>query len=410
MTPYQEFKALFHQPQLGHFYFGCTKFEDLIDSGNNTYYHSSLMHSFQFNGLTLTRIRGFFCVFGVLISNVFMAMGTVSAASSEGLNSEERSVVLKEMEDFKQKRTREYSRRILSITSQLLNYQKHLERNPGSATKPYLKLPFVLEERPLKNFHSEGSIVIAEIIDQDCIRGADIKMNDTIVAVDGIPVHSMKDVEKALRGISNEQVKLTTSREGEKSIDQQVALLKLWRNFTFHVGGKSTAIAAYTDGRENIYVSQAMLRYIKSDDELAFILAHEIAHIELGHYANMAITNTLAIIPAVFAGAFVEREIKHSGGITTSLAYQTIRSPFSKEREIAADERALYYLKAGGFDMDAGKKLLKRFAVELPTTTQASFISTHPASPERLERLSEKSLYNKINLKEQIHADGAIGK
>ena len=109
--------------------------------------------------------------------------------------------------------------------------------------------------------------------------------------------------------------------------------------------------------------------------QLAFVLAHEIAHVELGH-----------------AGA------KHWAGAAAGLARLNplvgfaVRNlfdrAFSREQEFAADRRGLALARAAGFDADGAIVLLNRLHAEsIESAESRSWLSTHPPVSERVAEL-----------------------
>ena len=89
---------------------------------------------------------------------------------------------------------------------------------------------------------------------------------------------------------------------------------------------------AFALGNDNIVVSSGLLDMLDSRDELAFVLAHELAHFQLGH-------------------------IRHA---LTGGSAEPQTSPNLLQRELDADSRARTMLRGAGFDERAGKELLKR--------------------------------------------------
>jgi hypothetical protein len=113
---------------------------------------------------------------------------------------------------------------------------------------------------------------------------------------------------------------------------------------------------AWSDERA-VAVSSGLAQ-LADDDELSFAMAHELAHILLGHAG-----------PA-----------KGQGG--------------SKTRELAADELALKLVRNAGYDTAGGERLLKLLA-----SRKAGEISfSHPAFAKRIARLRAKQQADSIEV------------
>lgn len=94
------------------------------------------------------------------------------------------------------------------------------------------------------------------------------------------------------------------------------------------------ALQASTNG-QRIRITTGMLRFLERDDELAFVLAHELSHVLLGH-----------------AGAFAGR------------------SPRTAEAE--ADSLGIQLVSAAGFDTEVAARLPERLAQSYPQTNRRS--------------------------------------
>ncbi|HWP59878.1 MAG TPA: M48 family metallopeptidase [Candidatus Acidoferrales bacterium] len=140
---------------------------------------------------------------------------------------------------------------------------------------------------------------------------------------------------------------------------------------------------AFSDG-DSIGITTAMMRALRDDDELAFVLAHEIAHNVLGHVdrrkANAAVG---ALIGAIFdiglaAGARIDTRGlgMRTGADAGAIAY-------SQEFELEADYLGLYLVAQAGFDITKASQVFRRMAMERPETMKRGLLATHPSTPER---------------------------
>src|SRR5262245_36308331 len=105
------------------------------------------------------------------------------------------------------------------------------------------------------------------------------------------------------------------------------------------VPGESSINAGAASGQ--IMVTEGMLRFVRSDDELAMILGHELAHITQGHVARGAVNNTLLGIGSAIAGVIVP-----GAGQATGLLGQMFLNHFNQDQEREADQVGLRYAYA----------------------------------------------------------------
>lgn len=149
----------------------------------------------------------------------------------------------------------------------------------------------------------------------------------------------------------------------------------------------SDQINAYADG-ERIFISTPMLGFVKSDEELALIIAHEMAHNTLGHVAARQ-ENILAgrysglLVDLLFgaAGINTDGEFERAGMEAGLLLY-------SQEYEREADYVAAYYLARAGFSIDSDlTDFWHRLANVSPDSLDRRF--THPTMYQRSMALDD---------------------
>jgi Zn-dependent protease with chaperone function len=130
-----------------------------------------------------------------------------------------------------------------------------------------------------------------------------------------------------------------------------------------------------------IIVTSGLLDQVESENELAFVLGHE-----LGHYRNRDHLRALgrgAVLSLVFA-VTTGSDVAHLGFKVSDL---TLRS-FSRRQEAAADEfgLALVYTQYG--HVDESWRLFERWADDEDSMIGvANYLATHPQPGDRIEKL-----------------------
>ena len=180
------------------------------------------------------------------------------------------------------------------------------------------------------------------------------------------------------------EVRLIVQREGQPALPLTVAADTACAYDV--VIERSGALNAYADGRR-IVVTTAMLRFVPDDDELASVLAHEIAHNAMRHLDAQRRNATLgALFGAVVDLAAAANGYDTQGGFTKAGA-EAGAAVFSQDFEREADYVGLYILALAGQPFDSVANLWRRMAVENPGSIR--FASTHPTSAERFVRIEQ---------------------
>jgi predicted Zn-dependent protease len=132
-----------------------------------------------------------------------------------------------------------------------------------------------------------------------------------------------------------------------------------------------------------IFVFTGLMKYVHSVDELAGVLAHEIAHADRRHSTDQLTKNygISILIQAIFGdnGRFV-------GDLTASL----LALNYSRKDEKEADAYGVGYLCSTGFAADASKNFFKRLSADGSTYSMPTFLSTHPDDGTRVKLIEEK--------------------
>jgi beta-barrel assembly-enhancing protease len=120
-----------------------------------------------------------------------------------------------------------------------------------------------------------------------------------------------------------------------------------------------------------------------SDEQLRGILAHEIAHDDLGHPAKMQLVGTGLTLGA----ALLEKVFPASGAITP-IAGSLIASTYSRPQELEADRHGVTILRRAGFSKDTMARALT-WIMQIQGNSGGGFLSTHPATDERIRALKQ---------------------
>jgi predicted Zn-dependent protease len=118
-----------------------------------------------------------------------------------------------------------------------------------------------------------------------------------------------------------------------------------------------------------------------NDEELRGVLAHEIAHDDLGHPAKMQLVGEglglgAALLENVFPGA----------AQIAPIAGTLIASSYSRPQELEADRHAVTILRRAGYSKDVMIHTLT-WIMQVEGNSGGGFLSTHPATDERIRAL-----------------------
>ena len=162
----------------------------------------------------------------------------------------------------------------------------------------------------------------------------------------------------------------------------------------FHLVQDKTANAFCMPGGK-IVVNEGILAYATTEDELAIVLGHEIAHAVAKHSAERISQQMLV----KYGGAVLDGALNMKSPLTRTLAQSVyglgaqygVMLPYSRSNETEADHLGLIFATMAGYNPNAAVSFWKRMSVGGQSTPE--FFSTHPSDVTRIRNL-EKLISN----------------
>ncbi len=146
-----------------------------------------------------------------------------------------------------------------------------------------------------------------------------------------------------------------------------------------------------------IFITKGMLNAVKKEDELAAVLAHEIAHINhrdgISAIKSARWTEALTIIGTETAKKYTSQELSKLVSIfegSIDDVFKTlVVNGYSKSQEYSADETAIEYLAKAGYDPGSLKSFLSSL-IESGADKDGGILKTHPATADRVNNIQDK--------------------
>ena len=183
--------------------------------------------------------------------------------------------------------------------------------------------------------------------------------------------------------------KLTSKNEGDKAkVDRVMRIFnKLAPQYNTHGMGlrctvlHDSTINAFAIPGGNVYVYSGIVDFLQSDDELAAVIAHELAHVERRH--SLKNYRASAALTALLQKAIKNQKNKDLWcAVLSSLTLMK----FSQKQEDEADDVGQYRLAAAGFDPHGQIHVWERFLQKFGDSKGLEkFLSSHPSHKARIE-------------------------
>ena len=141
-------------------------------------------------------------------------------------------------------------------------------------------------------------------------------------------------------------------------------------------------INAANAGGGEFYVTRGLLERA-NDDQLLGVLAHEVAHDDLGHVAKVQ-----GLGAGVNLGIILLDQLVPGSSAVTPIAGELIVRGYSRREEYEADRHGVDILRRTGRDKDVMVNTLT-WLLQTSGPSGGGFLATHPATDDRIQALRE---------------------
>lgn len=254
-------------------------------------------------------------------------------------------------------------------------------------------IPAKQREAATEAFHLGDGLTVRYVAAGGPAAAAGLKPGDVLVSVNGEAIAPGKQasdqLDKRLTDILKTApaapVAIVARRAGEM---QTLSVTPVMACAYPVVVEDSDEVNAHADGRI-LHVNRGILRLTTSDEELALVLGHELAH--NGQHHLQAQMHNARIVGL---GGFILDAAAAAGGVNTGGAFTKAGMRIgaehaSTEFEAEADYVGLYYMARAGFSTEGAEDFWRKMSVENPG---AIFIKVdHPTNPARFLAIAAAS-------------------
>ncbi len=204
-------------------------------------------------------------------------------------------------------------------------------------------------------------------------------------------------------------------QERVRAIGDRLAAVCDRRELLYHVKvlrdpkeAREPVVNAFSLPGGYVYVQSGLLTIVRTDDELAAVIGHEIGHIAARHAVKRYEASLGATLTQLLALGAV-RDAQFQRGL--NLAMGQIFLAHAREEELEADQLSVKYLRAAGYHPEATLTVLERLQdfhrKEPPTAmgaalTHPDYAMTHPYVADRL-RVVKEALYGRADFVDYIN-------
>lgn len=137
-----------------------------------------------------------------------------------------------------------------------------------------------------------------------------------------------------------------------------------------------------------IFVFDGLIEAVEDENSLAMVLGHEIAHV---HHRDPLLGTGRAMLIQLALSTFSGNGLDPN---TVNVGSDVVLNQYSREQELAADELALQLVQGRYAHVGGATRLFEIIRDDAEDLQFAEFLSTHPATDARIERIEALTAEN----------------
>lgn len=159
--------------------------------------------------------------------------------------------------------------------------------------------------------------------------------------------------------------------------------------FKFHLLSDTQTVNAFALPGGQIFITEALFRRLKSEDQLAGVLGHEMGHV-VGRHSNEQMANSkLWSGLAQGLGVLLSDGHNNSGMQIANMVAQWRVMKFSRDDESESDALGVKFMMQAGYNPEALIGVMEILAQVSGGANRSDFMSSHPNPANRMEHIRE---------------------
>lgn len=159
--------------------------------------------------------------------------------------------------------------------------------------------------------------------------------------------------------------------------------------FKFHLLSDARTVNAFALPGGQIFITEALFRRLKSEDQLAGVLGHEMGHV-VGRHSNEQMANSrLWSGLAQGLGILLSDGSNNTGAHIANMVAQYKVMKFSRDDELESDALGVRFMIQAGYNPEALIGVMEILAEASGGSSGSDFMSSHPSPANRIEKIRE---------------------
>jgi beta-barrel assembly-enhancing protease len=191
------------------------------------------------------------------------------------------------------------------------------------------------------------------------------------------------EVQNQVKAVGNKFVRLVEQEARSRGIVQPY-------KFDFYVLADPQTVNAFALPGGQIFITAGLLSRLKSEDQLAGVLGHEVGHVVHRHSAQqMAKSSFYQGLVGAVATATTDPYSGMGGGQIAQYVAQIQEMKFGRNDELQSDEFGVKYMIQSGYNPEAMIEVMEILAAAGGGKQRDEFMSSHPSPDNRIAKIKE---------------------
>lgn len=222
------------------------------------------------------------------------------------------------------------------------------------------------------------------VSDQEVLTSSLTQYNEYIK---GAPISTNTSQKKSVVNVGQRIAAATNAYLKQNGLEAEI------KNFQWEFNlVKGDEVNAFCMPGGKIVVYEGLMKIVASDDELAVVMGHEVAHAVAKHSNERMSQQLMTQFGAAVLGQAVNKQsqaIQQVAGSVYGLGAQFgVMLPFSRKHELEADYMGLILMTIAGYNPDAAIPFWQKMSASGGGQTP-EFMSTHPSGSTRIRDIQQ---------------------
>jgi predicted Zn-dependent protease len=189
-------------------------------------------------------------------------------------------------------------------------------------------------------------------------------------------------------GLSQDRQALATVQRVGQRLVQRTEASRSRYQYNFYLLADNQTVNAFALPGGQIFITEALYRRLRTEDQLAGVLGHEIGHVIGRHSAEQMAQQELAQgLSNAAAVAASDPNNPQGAAYISQMVGQMVLMKYGREDELESDNFGVKYMSQAGYDPHALIEVMLILKQASGGKSQPEFMSTHPDPENRVEHI-----------------------